>query len=161
MRKLKEIDLSQAAALMQKINAMQQAVDEEKKRLTEMLVSLNLEYYGSSPSKYYKSIQREYRTEDDFFVKIDSGTITITKKITDNLTVIYKDRFDETTNFNILRCTFVYDSGRHVHWSGQKQTLAEKHSEQCSRFEEILREEQVYNPFTDFGNYISFTDFFK
>lgn len=160
MKVLREVDLSQATALMKKIETMQQALDEEKKSLTELLVNLNLEYYGSSPSEFYKSIHKEYCTADGFYVKIDSGNIHISKKITDNLTVTYMERFDESTCFSVGRCVFVYDSGRCIQWSHQKQQLAKKYVMQFERFEEILKNEQVYNPFVDFGKYISFTDFY-
>jgi len=159
MNTLKDVDLSQATAMMEKIETMQKSLDAEKKRLTELLVNLNLEYYGTSPSEFYKSIHKEYCTEDGFCVKIDSGNISISKKITDNLTVTYRDRFYEKTSFSVFRCEFVYDSGRHINWSHQKREFVEKHAGQFNRFEEILQEEQVFDPFVDFGNYISFVDF--
>lgn len=127
-------------------------------------MNISLEYYGSSPSdyyKYYKSITKDYHTEDGFYVKIDSGNITISKKITNILTVTYRDRFYEATSFSVFHCSFVYDSGRCIQWSHQRQELAEKHANQFQRFEEILQSEQVWNPFIGFGNYISFIDFYK
>lgn len=160
MKVLREVDLSQATALMEKIGIMQHTLNEEKKRLTELLVNLNLEYYGSSPSEFYKSIHKEYCTEDGYSVKINSGDITISKKITDNLTVISMERFNEYTSFCLEHCAFVYDSGRHIEEPRQKRKLAEKHTGQFSRFEEILKGELVYNPFASFGKYISFTDFY-
>lgn len=161
MKILREIDLSQATELMEKVDTMQRELDMEKGRLTKLLVDLNLEYYGTSPGKYYNSIEKEYCTEDGFSVKIDSGTITIRKKITDKLNVTFKDRFYESSHFSAGRCEFVYDSGRHIQFSYQKQMIVEKYAEQFSRFEEILQNELIYDPFADFGNYISFTDFFK
>lgn len=161
MKVLREVDLSQATAMMEKIGIMQQALNEEKKRLTGLLVNLNLEYYGSSPSEFYKSIHKEYCTEDEFSVKIDSGNITISKKITDNLTVTWIERFYEYTSFGLYHCSFTYDSGRHIEEYRQKSKFAEKHAEQFKRFEEILNNEQVYNPFTSFAKYISFTDFYS
>ena len=159
MKILREVDLSQATAMMEKLEIIQQALNEEKKQLTELLVNLNLEYYGSSPSKFYKSIYKEYCTEDGFSVKIYSGDITISKKITDKLTVISMERFDEYTRFCLEHCAFVYDSGRHIEDPLQKRKLAERHPEQFSRFEEILKDELVYSPFVSFEKYISFTDF--
>lgn len=160
MKVLRKVDLSQATALMEKIETMQQALDEEKKRLTGLLVDLNLKYYGSSPSEFYQSIHKEYCTEDGFCVKIDSGNISVSKKMTDNLTVTYMDKFNESTCFRVASCAFVYDSGRCISWAHQKQEFAEKHAMQFNRFEEILKNEKVYNPFVDFGKYISFTDFY-
>lgn len=160
MKMLKEIDLSQATALMEKVDAMQRELDMEKNRLTKLLVGLSLEYYGTTPSKFYTSIEKEYCTEDGFSVKIDSGTIAIKKRITDKLNVTFKDRFYEASCFSAGRCEFVYDSGRHIQFSYQKQKIVEKYAEQFSRFEEILQNELIYDPFADFGSYISFTDFF-
>lgn len=160
MKELRKIDLSEAEAKMNKVEAMKQVLDAEQKELTELLVKLNLEYYGTSPIEFYKAICKKYCTEDGFSVEIASGRITILKKIADNLTVIYKDSFREATRFDVFRCTFVYDSGRHIQWSHQKREFEEKYPEQFNRFEEILQEEQVYNPFIAFNEYISFTDFF-
>lgn len=160
MKVLQDVDLSQATAMKEEIETMQQTLDEKRRQLTELLVNHNLKYYGSSPNKFYMSIHKEYCTEDGFFVKIESGNITISKKISENLTVIYNDHFNEYTYFNISHCDFVYDSGRCIRWGGQKHALIEKYAMQVDRFDEILKNEQVYNPFVDFSNYISFTDFY-
>jgi len=159
MRTLKDVDLSQATAMMEKIEAMQKTLDAKKRQLTELLVNLNLEYYGTSPSKFYKAIQKEYCTEDGIIVKINSGRIAISSKITDNLLVTFEDKFDETTSFTSSHCECTYNSGRRIHNVVQIRELVKKHSRQFERFEEILNEEQVYNPFATFGNYISFADF--
>ena len=161
MKTLRDIDLTQASALREKIIFLNEELEAEKKKLTDLLVTLNLEYYGTSPSNYYNSIMKEYDTEDGFYVKIASGEIIISKKLKENLTVTFFARFDDFTEFSAYRCEFIYASGRRVNEHCKKLEIMNKYCNISKRFEEILMSEKVYNPFTDFGEYYSFVDFQK
>ena len=126
-----------------------------------MLVSLNLDYYGSSPSNYYKDIKKEYVTEDDYSVKIENGEISIVKKLQDNLTMEWKAKFNENTVFYVPHAFFQYNSGRYIESSISKRKVVDKHIDKIKWMEEILEEEQTYNPFSEWSDFYSFTDFYS
>ena len=158
---LKEINLTEAEKQKQKVIDIAEELQKEQNKLRDMLVALNLEYYGTTPSNYYKSIKKCYVTDDGYSVIIEKGVISICKRIQTNLTITWSETFNETTAFSIYRCSFEYDSGRHTNSSIVKGEIAAKHKNEIKRMQEILKEEQIYNPFLEFSGFYSFIDFYN
>ena len=156
---LKEINLSEAEIQKQKVLSMRSQLKKEADKLKDMLVSLNLDYYGTSPREYYNNIKKEYVTDDGYSVNIEKGQITITKRLRRNLTIIWTGTFNETTFFSSYQCYLKYDSGRTSHSITSIIKLIEKHKNEINRIVEIIENERIYNPFSEFTEFYSFTDF--
>lgn len=156
---LKEINLSEVEKQKQKVMRIREELKKEEDKLRSSLVALNLDYYGTSPSNYYKSIEKNYVTEDGYSVMIENGTITISKKIQKNLTMIWMESFNPDTTFCVSRSTFKYDSNRYIESTIVKNEIAEKHKDEIARFQQILQEEQIFDPFSEYTKFYSFLDF--
>lgn len=156
---LKEINLTEAEIQKQKVLSMRSQLKKETEKLKDMLVALNLDYYGTSPRDYYNNIKKEYATDDGYSVNIEKGQITITKRLRRNLTLIWTDTFNETTSFSSYRCYLNYDSGRISNSITSIIKLIEKHKNEINRIVEIIENERIYNPFSEFSEFYSLIDF--
>lgn len=158
---LKEIDLSKAEEKKQKVISIRTELEKEQNELRDLLVVLNLDYYGTSPSNYYKSIKKDYVTDDDYSVRIEQGLISISKRLQENLTLMWRETFSENTSFSIYRSIFRYDYGRHIDSPITKDKMAKKYKNEVMRIQEIIEEEKVYNPFSEYLEFYSFLDFLQ
>ena len=161
MVRLKEIDLTDVESKKQRVLSIRAELAKEQEELKDMLVALNLDYYGMVPSKYFKSIDKEYVTDDGYEVKINQGKISISKRLQENLMITWIESFDMDTKFSISRSFFRYDSGRNINSFISKDKIAEKYKNEIDRFRCILEEELVYNPFSEYRDFYSFIDFYN
>lgn len=157
---LKDIDLSEVEKKKQVIESIEQKLKKEQDELRDMLVALNLDYYGMAPSQFYKSISKKYITDDEYSVCIKNGTISISKRLKEDLLMTWSDIFNADTMINISRSSFRYDSGRYVKSLIAQTNLAEKYTTVITRMAEILEEERICDPFTEYRKFYSFIDFF-
>lgn len=139
MVQLKEIDLTDVELKKQRVLSIRAELAKEQEELKDMLVALNLDYYGMAPSKYYKSIHKEYLTDDGYSVQIKQGEISISKRLQENLMIIWKETFDANTEFSLYRSLFIYDSGRHIDSFISKDRIAQKYKSEIGRTAVFLK----------------------
>ena len=156
---LKEINLDPVRKQLEVVKSIQSKLDNEREVLKEILVTLNLDYYGTDPFNYYKTIKKDYITEDGYSVKIENKFIHISKRVKSNLIIKYIARFEANAEFSLYDLSFEYDSGRSI--SIKNQSMVKKNEMEIERMKEIYEGEKIFNPFKEFQGFYGILDFHR